>query len=279
MPKDCVYLNGTLVKENQGVILAKDQGLLFGYGVFETVRIYQSRPFMLEEHLKRLLKALQIMEMEMPPLMDWEADIEMYIKAADLRDGVLRITMTKGFDEPNIIFTHRPVGYSASDYANGFTLKTSAIRRNASSPVTYVKTLNRMDCVLAKREAALAGYNEALFLNTENILSECSSSNIFFLRGNTLFTPAISCGLLNGIARELVATKIAGELGFSVEEGAFSTEELYQADEVFITNSVIQVMPIVRVDDRVIGSGLPSPQVNRIAERYGKHIRERKASV
>jgi len=274
MPKDCVYINGKIVNENQCVILAKDQGLLFGDGVYDTVRVYRNHPFMLTEHMDRLKAALKAIEIDIPTSLDWEADIDKYVKTAELTDGVLRITVTKGTYEANVLFTNRPSGYEASSYKTGFSLKTSTIRRNASSPVTYIKSLNRMDSVLAKREAVTAGFSDALFINTDNQLSECSSSNIFFVCGQTLYTPAISCGLLDGIARELVISPMAGELGYSVVEGVFTREDLYRADEVFISNSVIQIMPVVRVDEHRISIGLPGRHAKRIADQYEKHVWE-----
>jgi branched-subunit amino acid aminotransferase/4-amino-4-deoxychorismate lyase len=274
MPKPIIYINGDTVKENSPVILAKDPGLLSGYGVYDSIRVYRYRPFKLPEHVSRLKGALHTIDIDIPATSTWEEDIDKYLQEAELEDGVLRITVTSGINQPNILFTHRPIGYTASMYQDGYTLMTSSIRRNDSSPMTYIKSVQLMDGVLAKRDAIRAGFHDALFLNTKNQITECSTSNLFFVCGQTLYTPEISCGLLNGIARELIISHLAGELKYSVVEGAFTCEDLYRADEVFISNSVIQIMPVTRVDEHIIGDGKPGPIARRVAMQYEKHVRD-----
>lgn len=274
MPKPFIYINGEIANENNAVILAKDPGLLSGYGAYDSIRVYRYRPFKLSEHVSRLKDALHTIDIDIPATSTWEEDIDKYLHESEMEEGVLRITVTRGIDHANILFTHRPIGYTDSMYQDGYTLGTSSIRRNASSPMTYIKSLQLMDGVLAKREAIKAGFHDALFLNTDHQITECSTSNLFFVCGQTLYTPEISCGLLNGIARELVISQIAGELGYNVVEGAFTLVDLYRADEVFMSNSVIQIMPVVRVDEHVISDGKPGPIVERIAKQYEKHVLE-----
>ncbi|WP_069998356.1 aminotransferase class IV [Cellulosilyticum sp. I15G10I2] len=272
MQKNYIYINGQIIDEDLAAIQAKDQGLLFGYGVFETIRIYNGMPLMLMKHLERLTAALCIMEINIPSLPILEAEVTRFIHHIKLCNGVLRITVTKGFKEATILFTHRETGYDAESYKKGFSLKTSAIKRNATSPLSYLKTLNYMDSLIAKRESLRAGYDEALFINTDNRVSECSSSNIFFIHDQKLYTPAITCGLLNGIVRALILSDIVKELNLTVTEGEYVLDTLYQADEIFITNSVIQIMPIIKVDNQIIGNGLPGSTTKKIMEQYSKHI-------
>lgn len=273
MYKDSIYINGRILAADEAAVQAKDQGLLFGYGLFETLRVYNTIPFMLKEHLKRLKSSLSIMEIDIPSLPALEDEINRFIHHIKLCNGVLRITVTKGFRESNILMTHRDIGYAASSYEKGFSLKTSTIRRNPSSPLTYLKTLNYMDSILAKKEAVNAGFDEALFINTTGRISECSASNIFFINDKEIYTPDVKCGLLSGIIRELIIGDIAGELNFKIIQGEYTLDRLYQASEIFITNSVMEIMPVVKVDDQVIGNGLPGTNTKEIINQYQKHIK------
>ena len=277
MQKDYIYLSGKIIDENEAAILAKDQGLLFGYGLFETLRVYNGIPFMLREHLERLSTSLQIMEIDFPSLHALEAEVNRFIHYIQLYHGVLRITITKGFKEPVVLMTHRAVGYDVSSYDKGFSLKTSTIKRNASSPLTSLKTLNYMDSLIAKKDAVKAGFDEALFINTDNLVSECSASNIFFIKDKKIYTPSVKCGLLNGIIRELLIKDLAKELDLKVIEGEYPLNALYQAHEIFITNSVIQIMPIVKIDHQIIGNGSPGSITKKIINYYAKYI-EKKCS-
>jgi len=272
MQKDYIYINGKIIDEDQAAVQAKDQGLLFGYGLFETLRVYNTIPFMLTEHLERLIASLSIMEIDIPSQHFLETEIKRFINHINLCNGVLRITVTKGFSKATILFTHRDVTYDVSSYEKGFSLKTSTIKRNASSPLTYLKTLNYMDSLIAKRDAVRAGFDEALFINTDNKVSECTASNIFFINDQKVYTPAVKCGLLNGIVRELIIKDIAKNLHLKVIEGEYLLDSLYLAHEIFITNSVMQIMPVVKVDNQVIGNGLPGNDTKRIIHHYAKHI-------
>ncbi|MDF2614260.1 MAG: branched-chain amino acid aminotransferase/4-amino-4-deoxychorismate lyase [Clostridia bacterium] len=274
MQKDYIYINGKILEEGQAVILGKDQGLLFGYGLFETIRVYNSMPFMLTEHLKRLETSLRIMEIDIPSQYVLEDEIKRFISSIHLSDGVLRITITKGFKEATILFTHREVPYDPLSYEKGFTLKTSSIKRNSSSPLSQLKTLNYLDNMIAKKEAVRAGFDEALFINSDNLICECSSSNIFFIKDNKIYTPEAKCGLLNGIVRELLIRDIPEELNLQIIEGEFKIDLLYKASEVFITNSVIQVMPVVRIDDQFLGNGLPGSTTKKIMSYYKNQIQK-----
>lgn len=272
MQEDKIYINGKVIKADSAAIPAKDQGLLFGYGLFETLRVYNHIPFMLTEHLERLSSSSEILEIDIPSLITLETEISRFINHTDLCNGVLRITLTKGNNVPNIIFTHRSVNYSVSDYDKGFSLITSAIKRNAASPLAHLKTLNYMDNLLAKKEAQKAGFDEALLLNTDGLLSECSTSNIFFINDQTLYTPDINCGLLNGIVRQLLLHKIAPALHLNIAEGQYALSALYSASEIFITNSVMQIMPIVKVDHQIIGNGTPGSITKKIINAYNKYV-------
>ena len=252
MKRNYVYYNGDIISEEKPLIQGNDPGLLFGYGLFETVRVYNYSPFMLREHLQRLYTSAVYFNIDLKiTYEDLMKEIYSYIKHIKLDSGVFRLTVTKGVNKPNIIFTNRDIGYKKEDYIKGFSLKTASIKKNNTSITIYHKTLNYLGNNLAKEEAQNKGYNEALFVNTENKISECASSNIFFIKNNILYTPSIKCGILNGITRQIIIDRIAISLGLDIFEGNFTLNDLYSADEVFISNSVIEIMPIRMINQKI----------------------------
>lgn len=272
MYNDLISVNGKITDAAQAALEAKDPGLLFGYGIFETLRVYNTIPFMLKDHLERLKKSLEKLEIVLPASYCFEEEIRKFVQHIELINGVLRITVTKGSKKPNIILTHREVGYTAVCYEKGLSLKTSSIKRNASSPLTYLKTLNYMDNILAKKEALEAGFDEALMTNTEGLISECSTSNIFFISDQVLYTPERSCGLLNGIAKQFIINTLAQELSLTTIEGQYPLKVFLRADEIFISNSIMQVMPVIKINDQLIGTGTPGPITQKIITQYERHI-------
>lgn len=271
MIDEYVWINGEIISPEKAAISAKDQGLLFGYGLFETMRLYHSIPFMLDKHLSRLYASAMALEINIPDLNSIKNSILSFIDSIDLNDGVLRLTVTKGTCKSNIILTHRKIPYNPGDYERGFSLKVSSIKRNPDSPLTYHKTLNYLDNILARKEAEKEGFDEALLLNTNNHISECSSNNIFFIRKNILHTPRVNNGLLKGIVRDLILEQIADKAGYHVLEGDYTLEELYSSDEVFITNSVIQIMPVVKINANPISSGLPGTGTKKLTRIFENH--------
>lgn len=273
MGKECIYINGTIVNEKENVIQAKDEGLLFGYGAFETIRVYEYTPFMLSEHLERLRSSLKKLEININIQEFIKDEIDRYIKYSNLRSGVLRITVTKGFKKANVVFSCRDIKYKQEDYEKGFSIRTSNIRRNSSSPIVYLKSLNYMDNIFAKIEVSRLGFDEALFINTDSIICECSSSNIFFIKDKIIYTPYIACGLLAGTVRELIIKNLSKKQKLYVREGSYTINFLYEADEVFITNSVLQIMPVTMVNDKIIGAGVPGHITKELMKQYEKEIR------
>lgn len=272
MNNNTIYYNGLILDGNESIIKAKDQGILFGYGLFETIRIYNSIPFMLDEHLERLKNSSYKLEILINDFEELKNKIDMFLKEINIINGVLRITVIKGIDTPNILFTTREVTYNDENYVNGFKLKVSKIKRNQSSPLAYIKTINYLDNILAKKEAIQSGYDDALLINTDNYVSECSGSNIFCIKNSIIYTPSIECGLLNGIVRELLVSKIIEKLGYKIIEGKYSIDFLNSADEVFITNSVMEIMPVVLIENNKIGNGKQGEITKKISDFYRKYI-------
>ena len=265
-----VFINGEIMPSEKAFVLSTDQGLQFGWGVFETVQVYNGKACLFSEHFARMRSSAEKLGISVnTDEITLMRDIEKYIEYLGKGDIVLKIILTKGSGEsPSIIFTSREISYTEENYNKGFSAKISTIKRNPYSPLVYMKTLNYMENILARQEASGAGYDEAIFLNTEGLLCEGSVSNIFFVKDNLLCTPKISCGILPGVIRNLIIDKLSKELGITIMEGEFELSCLLEADEAFLTNSVMEVMPLTRVEDKKIGNGLPGPLTYEIRKSY-----------
>ena len=220
-----------------------DEGLQFGRGVFETLLVDEA-PQYLPQHLARLSRGMAALKL---PHDVSAADIRELIATFSIKHCVLKILAT----ERNLILSTRENPYKEADYRRGIRLQTSAIRRNPSSPATFIKSINALDNFVARQQALEHGYDEALLLNTSGHVAEGSRSNIFWSKNGVLYTPALACGLLDGIMRQQILDRE------KVCEGMFSLAGLYAADEVFVTNSVIGVMKVTAVDEKAFdGNGV-----------------------
>ena len=271
-----ISINGQIQESSIPVLTAFDASFLYGFGVFETLRIYNGVPFMLQEHLDRMKGAAA--KLKIPLEHNCEkigSYIQELIDYAQLNECVIRITLSKASENSsNIVLTYRSVNYEQSSYNKGFTLKCSSVKRNPTTPLVYLKTNNYMENLIEKNLAMSEGFNEVLFLNIYNHVSECSTSNIFFVQDKKLCTPAVECGLLDGIAKLLLTDKLSAAIGLQMEIGKYSLENLYNADEVFITNSVMQIMPIVKIDNIKIGNGIPGAKTNSLMAAYDTYVEE-----
>lgn len=276
-PFQQVSLNGVILDYDQPAIAVADQGLLYGYGVFDTLRIFKKKPFMLDRHIDRLVSSALILDINVTEVMSnihlW---LDEFILKTGLVDAIARITVTKGVkDMPCIIISSRPLTYTAKHYMNGFSAGVSAIKRNEYSPLARIKSLNYLDNILARRMANDKGFDEALMLNGKDFLCECSMSNIFFMKDEILHTPALGCGVLDGITGALVKYTIAPELNLSLIEGEYLFENLICADESFLTNSAMGIMPLVSVDGHPIGEGRPGKITRLVMKHYESILDER----
>lgn len=275
-PAGTVSVNGNILTSDQPVISVSDQGLMYGWGVFETIRVYRGRPWLLEKHLDRMLGSAADIEIETnvpaEEIVKW---VRSFLASAGIDEGVLRITLTRaqGYIS-NIILTYRPLIYTSEQYQAGFKAMTSPIRRNAHSPMVGIKSLNYMDNMLAKRQAARLGFDEAVMLNGSGILCECTMSNIFFVKSGCLYTPALKCGVLAGITRGVVIGSIAPLIDITVREGEYVLEHLAQAEEAFITNSVMQTTPLVSLDGIRIGDGRPGKLTQTIMIKHDELVQK-----
>jgi len=274
-----VFLNGRFVERGEAAAPALDRGLLYGYGLFETMRSYGGRVFRLEEHYRRLCEGAAVLDL--PPALtldDLRAAVDALLEQNGLADAYLRLTVTAGpapdggGASPSILLVARPLsGYPPDLYQRGMAAVTSASRRNEASPLSRVKSLNYLDNLLAREEARRKGADEAILLNTRGLVAEGSASNVFLVGSEGILTPGIDSGALPGITRATVI-ELAREAGIACAEGEVATEALVQAAEAFLTNSIMGVMPLTRLDGRPIGSGRPGPVTGAIRRLYARTV-------
>jgi branched-chain amino acid aminotransferase len=276
-----VYVNGKIVSGKDAVVSIFDHGFLYGDGIYETMRVYDGIIFMLDEHLRRLYRSASLIGLTVPLEIDiLKISIYETLIANSLKNAYVRLTVTRGYGpiglDPDlcprptvVIIAQEMKEYPYTLYKKGITLIVSKTRRNLSEAVPpRIKSLNFLNNILAKIEAKKKGAYEALMLNAYGKLTEGTISNIFFIKDSTLLTPSLHCGILDGITRGLVI-EVALQKGVTVREGEFDKEELYSADEVFITNTTLEVMPVSSIDERLFSVGTITKLLHRL---YRKEV-------
>ena len=278
-----IYLDGELRDEAEAKISVFDHGLLYGDGVFEGIRFYNGRVFKLQEHTDRLFDSAKAICLNIPATKDEINEIVVStIRANGLHDGYVRLVVTRGVGDlglnpnlcpkPSIFCIAATIKlYSDELYKKGLDIITCATRRvNNAAFSPAVKSLNYLNNVLAKIEALQANAAEALMLNDQGNIAECTADNVFLIKGGTLFTPPVSAGSLRGITRGTVLD-LAVELGVPVTVSELTRYDVFVADECFITGTGAEVVAVVKCDTRVIGDGKPGPITNRFLERF-RHL-------
>ena len=276
---DRMYVAGEIVPMAEARVSALDASLQLGAGLFETLRTYGRRPFRLREHLARLRasgEALRILVQETDAAI---ADaIDRLVEANGVPDARVRLTATRGpLDEgmeddigppATLLVTAGPMTpYPEAFYQHGAAVIVSNMRINETDPTVYHKTTGYLANLLALREAHRGRAAEALRFNMKNHLAEGAISNVFLVADGRLLTPPVDDGLLAGITRSAVL-EVAAEIGVPAEQRTLAIHDLLDADEVFLTNAIMEVMPVARVEARAIGSGEPGPVTRRLAEAY-----------
>lgn len=277
--EEIVYLNGSLMPLTEARISPFDHGFLYGYGLFETMRAYGGRVFRLERHLARLMRSAEFLGLASKlATFDLEKAVMETIGANGLSDARIRLTVSAGegeitpdpatLKEPTVlIMAQSYTPYLMERYEKGFKVVVSTIRLNSQSPLSRIKSANYLNNILARREAKEAGADEALILNERGFLAEGSTSNIFLVIRGLLITPSEESGILPGITREAIL-ELAPSLGIKAREREVTQEHLIKADEAFLTNSLIEVMPITEVNGKPIGSGKPGELTKRLMAAY-----------
>jgi branched-chain amino acid aminotransferase len=275
-----VYVNGNFVPAAEASVSVFDHGFLYGDGVFEGIRVYDGNIFRLHQHVERLYHSAQCI-MLTPPLTCAEmvAAIVETVRRRQLPNQYVRVVLSRGVGDLGldprlcrqasvIIIADTITLYPERLYTHGLELVTVATRRLPHWGLDpRIKSLNYLNNILAKIEAQQAGAVEAVMLNAEGYVAECTADNIFFVRHKRLLTPAVSAGALQGVTRDSVLD-IAGDLGLPTQEGLYTRYDLYTADECFMTGTGAEIVPVVRIDGRQIGSGVPGPLTAQIREAF-----------
>lgn len=281
-----VYLNGSIVDDDQALIPASDRGVLFGDGVFETMRAYGGKPFRVDRHLQRLRQGCRELRINGVPADEdlREAVSELYRLNVVSGDAYVRITVTGGrFDgnrtlersgAPGVYIVVKPFeGYPLEFYRRGVRVVVSSVRTNPGSPLSRIKSNNYLGNLMAKQEARDRGADDAVMLNATDHLAEGTSSNLFLVRRGRVLTPAVECGLLPGITREAVL-ELCEERGMPCETGRFVLQDLLGADEAFFTVSTGEIVPIAEVEGTPIGFRCPGPITGRLTDAYRALVRK-----
>lgn len=269
-----VWLDGEVVAADEARVSALDRGLLYGDGVFETIRVYGGAPFRLGAHIDRLAAGARALGIRLThSAEDLRVAVVETPAAGGLADAYVRITVTRGVGgapgdlnstpAATVMILARPFHPHPPELAErGARAQLSTVRRNDTSPLCNLKTLNYLDNLLARAQAREAGFDEAIMLNTRGNVAEGTASNLFIVRAGDILTPPVSDGVLPGITRAAVMA-IA-----DAREESFAPDDLLGADEAFLTNSLIEVLPLVGLDDAAIGPGVPGPVTLEIAAAY-----------
>ncbi len=275
-----IFIDGKYYSERDAKVSVFDHGLLYGDGVFEGIRAYHGRVFKLKEHIDRLFYSAKAILLEIP--MSHAALVKATVetcRANKLRDGYIRLVVTRGVGtlglnprscrKPSVIIIADKIQlYPPEYYQRGLDIVTVPTTRNLHSALNpAIKSLNYLNNILAKIEANNAGVEEAVMLNAEGFVAECTGDNLFIVKNRALFTPPLSAGALYGITRQTVI-ELAEEAGLKVSEPNLTRYDLFNADECFLTGTGAELIPVVKIDGRVIGTGKPGPITRRLEEDY-----------
>lgn len=277
-----IYIDGEFVPKEEAKISVFDHGLLYGDGVFEGIRSYKGKVFKLTEHLDRLYESAKTIGLQIPLSRSEMQDAVLNtLRMNKLKDAYIRLVVTRGEGDLGldprkcqrsqvIIIADKIALYPRELYDNGLEIITVPTRSVPSESLNpQIKSLNYLNNIQAKIEAISGGASEALMLNAEGYATECSGDNIFIFRRGRLLTPPTYLGALEGITRNVVMD-LAKKLGLEAMEGIFTRHELYNAEECFLTGTAAEIIPVVKVDKRIIGSGKPGEVTQKLREEFRK---------
>lgn len=283
MNKPKAWINGRFVDIDKAKISVFDRGFLYGDGIFETMRSYAGMVFRLDTHLNRLFGALEVMRMRSPYNRKELKDI-IYkgLNINRLKNAYIRLTITRGegrfgihFKDaftPNVVIVIKEFGeYPGWMYSRGISAKVVEMAQNERSPLPGIKSLNYLTYILARLYAKEADYDEAILKNTKGYIAEAATSNIFLVKKNILITPSQASGILPGVTRGVVI-EIAKGLRLKMQEKLVTYKALLNADEAFLTNSLVEVLPIRSIDHKKVGAGRPCDMTKLLHISYQKQV-------
>ena len=279
-----IYLDGKFVDQADAKVSVFDHGLLYGDGIFEGIRLYQGNIFRLDEHLERLEYSAKALLLKMPLSRKEIAEATCETcRQNNLSDGYIRLVVTRGVGDlglspwlcptPSIFIIADKINlYPAEHYTKGLEIVTVPTRRmNAAALSPAVKSLNYLNNILAKIEARQAGALEAIMLNDQGYVAECTGDNIFIVHKGEILTPAASQGALKGITRDTIFD-IAKEIGVPIREADLTRYDVWCSDECFLTGTGAEVIPVVKLDGREIGSAKPGPITQKVLAAFRRRV-------
>ena len=277
-----VYIAGKFVPQEDAKISVFDHGLLYGDGVFEGLRAYGGRVFRLEQHIERLYESAKAIWLEIPMSQEEMCDaVNEAVRINKLEEGYIRLVVTRGAgtlgldpnrcSNPQVIIIADSISlYPKELYEKGLEIVTVSVQRNHPAALSArIKSLNYLNNILAKIEGLQAGCIEALMLNHKGEVAECTGDNIFLVHKGVLLTPSLEAGILAGVTRDAVI-EVARDAEIEVREGPLIKHDVYIADECFLTGTAAEIVPVVKVDSRVIGTGKPGPITRDLEKRFKK---------
>ncbi len=281
-----IYIDGHYYEKHEACVSVFDHGLLYGDGVFEGIRIYGGGIFKLDAHVRRLYQSARAILLEIPlSEQEMKDAITGTVKANDKEDGYIRVLVTRGAGalgidpssctKPSVIIIVGDIQlYPRSYYQEGIAVMTAASRRMPSDCLdARVKSLNYLNNIMAKLEARQAGCLEAVMLNKEGYVAECTGDNIFIVKDGDLYMPAPCYGALDGITMETII-ELAGAMALTCHQSALTRYDLYTADECFLTGTGAEIIPVVQIDGRCIGDGKPGRITHGLREAFDKTVRQ-----
>jgi branched-chain amino acid aminotransferase len=281
-----IWIDGKLVPKDDAKVSVYDHGLLYGDGVFEGIRVYSGKVFEADAHVRRLYDSAKAIRLDIPYTpAEFKAAIEQTFRANNFTDCYIRAVVTRGAGYLGLSPTKcpRPCAFIIADtitmypeemYRNGMAIITASVIRNHPNAVPpRVKSLNYLNNILAKIEANDAGVPEAIMLNHEGNVAECTGDNIFIVRDGVVATPSTADGILEGITRDVIL-KLCRKLNIPCVEKTLQRHDLYIADECFLTGSAAEVIPVTKIDGRTIGAGHPGPITRQLHSAFHRHVRE-----
>ncbi len=274
-----IFFNGKIISDTEGHISLRDRGFLYGDGIFETLRSYNGTPFKLAEHLERLHSSARKLKIPFEyTIKELSKNVKELLEINNIPDAYIRITLSRGIGnnglgindnlESTLLIQSKPfMSYEKELYKKGMSLNVSKARRSTSCPISCHKTTNLLTSILLKEEAKEKSAHEAIILNTDGYVAECIVSNIFIVDSRKVITPSLDTNILPGITRKIVLD-ICKNNNISVSEDRFRIETLIKADEVFITNSLMEIMPIAEVEGNKIGKTIPGEITSQLMNAY-----------
>ncbi len=282
-----IWIDGNFVDSSEATVSVFDHGLLYGDGCFEGIRIYNGRILKLRSHIVRMFKSAEAIRLHPQHSIDeMEEIVRKAVAVNEQRDGYIRLVFTRGkgtlglnpflCPTPTVFVIVEKINlYPTEMYENGMSI---VVAKRPRVPVEcldpQVKSLNYLNNILAKIEAIDAGVLEALMLNQNGEVAECTGDNIFIIKDGKIATPPVSAGILNGITRRLVMDEIAPAIGYKIEERTIMLDEVMDADEVFLTGTAAEVIGVSHIDEKVVGCGKVGKISHALEDQFRKMVTE-----